>query len=344
LKLEKEKAPARRNVRRRSAEVSDDDDDDGDAKENNDDNGDTAERELLRRRGKHLFVYDAEDDEMKRKLIMLDNSKEKEDEAWNKLNRDAKNLCVKSVVRLFLMKGARGTVVTRANITEVLSKCDDGNKSYGKFFNPIMHEAFKSLINTFGYAVTNGKYLSRSGEGSKSDFFVVTRLTSPKMQEVLQELQPVPGNDAYIGFVFVVLQTLNTAPGMNLDIDSILRTVRKIDPRFPADSERRGGGSKSEGALAIPDLKDSFSGLIGRMKKDGYISEVKQDNNHSLERAVAVYEMGPRVYLEFGLRRLAKSYFAAKKEVLDMGVYNEALKLEEAILKKVKEEEGKDDD
>jgi hypothetical protein len=275
---------------------------------------------------------------------------DKETEKWDKLNQDAKMLCIKAVLRLFLIKAGRGQVVTRANINEVLTKINDGDKAYTQHLTAIVMAVATSLREVFGLGLTNGKYLL---EADKGDFFLVNRIKSPKLQEVLAELSP---NDGYIGFVFVVLQILNTAPGRKLDAEGVQRHLRKIDSRFPessgaargrgaaarraGDDDGGGGGEFApSGSGAIPGLTESVPNLLARMKKDGYLSEEKQHVANALDAPVKYLILGPRVYAEFGLKRLAKTYFVARGEEPDASVVKEAQKQEAKLLEAVSDEE-----
>jgi len=341
----------RRAVRRKSG--GDDDDDDDSEREALEDGVDRVNRALERRRGKHTFVYEGGDDDVLRKLAFVEGVTEKEETAWTKLNSEARNLCIKAVVRLFVFKGARGLPVTRANVNEAMAKIAEGDaNSYSKHYNLVMNKVMQEL-ETFGFMLTSG--INVPGSEDKKDWYIVNRLRSAKLQEVLSELSP---HDAYIGFVWVVSQIIYTSPGRKLDIDSILRAVRKVDRRFP-DSDRgeAGGGrgskasssssssSSNGGGAAVPDLKDSFSGLIARMKKEGYINEVRPTatGTQVLETQIKVFELGPRVYAEFGMSRLAKTYYAGMGEEVDAGVLAEAKKMERGFVDAAGEGAGEGD-
>ena len=343
-------APVRsqRNVRRKSLDEDQLDEDQLDDAIGGGDEGGAGRR---RRVGRHHFKYEPEDDLTANKLCHFDNVTDKETEKWDKLNQDAKKLCIKAVLRLFLTKAGRGQVVTRANINEVLTKINDGDKAYTQHFTAIVMAVATSLHEVFGLGLTNGKYLPEAGKG---DFFLVNRIKSPKLQEVLAELSP---SDGYIGFVFVVLQILNTAPGRKLDAEGVQRHLRKIDSRFPessgaargrgaaarraGDDDDGGGGGDfaPSGSGAIPGLTESVPNLLARMKKDGYLSEEKQHVANALDAAVKYLLIGPRAYAEFGLKRLAKTYFVARGEEPDASVVKEAQKQEDKLLEAVSDEE-----
>lgn len=317
-------------ARRRSASATGRFDSEGDFDDDADALG-ASTSFLQKRRGQHTFVYSPDDDAIFKKLIRVDNPSEKEQDAWDGLAKDAKQQCLKAVARLFLTKGARAEVITRTVVGETLAKVNDSDGAYKKHINAVILAVQIELMSNFGFQITTGVNLP-PGKGKKDEYHLVNRVKSVKLQEVLAELTP---NDAYMGFVFVVMQVLNTAPGKKLDQDAILRNVRKIDGRFPETLVQRGKGDSS---LSVPELNNSFTGLLTRMEKERYIVKVKDDSGaRSLEDVKKTFELGSRFYAEFGSQRLAKTYFAAMGEEVDQGVLTEATKLDNDMLRRIEE-------
>ena len=304
-----------------------DDEDNNDEEDDDEQDGGAAFR--AKRRGRHSFVFDPTDHhETVGKLMKLPGFSNKESDSWDGLSKDVKSQCLKAVVRLLMTKAARGEPVTRANLSEVLGKVGDG--AYKKHVSMAVNNAAQEVFSMSGFQLSSCLHM----KGRKDEYILFSRLKSPKLQEVLAELS---SNDAYLGFVFVVLQIINTASGRKLELDAILRQVRKIDNRFP-DVER-GGGSKKGDTCAVPELKDSFTGLITRMEKERYIAKVKDDAAKSSEDAKKIYELGPRFFAEFGFLQLAKTYYQGLGEEPDDGVLSEAKKLDADMVYEAKKED-----
>jgi len=304
-----------------------DDEDNNDEEDDDEQDGGAAFR--AKRRGRHSFVFDPTDHhETVGKLMKLPGFSNKESDSWDGLSKDVKSQCLKAVVRLLMTKAARGEPVTRANLSEVLGKVGDG--AYKKHVSMAVNNAAQEVFSMSGFQLSSCLHM----KGRKDEYILFSRLKSPKLQEVLAELS---SNDAYLGFVFVVLQIINTASGRKLELDAILRQLRKIDNRFP-DVER-GGGSKKGDTCAVPELKDSFTGLITRMEKERYIAKVKDDAAKSSEDAKKIYELGPRFFAEFGFVQLAKTYYQGLGEEPDDGVLSEAKKLDADMVYEAKKED-----
>jgi hypothetical protein len=304
-----------------------DDEDNNDEEDDEEQDGGAAFRS--KRRGRHSFVFDPTDHhETVGKLMKLPGFSNKESDSWDGLSKDVKSQCLKALVRLLMTKAARGEPVTRANLSEVLGKVGDG--AYKKHVSMAVNNAAQEVFSMSGFQLSSCLHM----KGRKDEYILFSRLKSPKLQEVLAELS---SNDAYLGFVFIVLQIINTASGRKLELDAILRQVRKIDNRFP-DVER-GGGSKKGDTCAVPELKDSFTGLIARMEKERYIAKVKDDAAKSSEDAKKIYELGPRFFAEFGFVQLAKTYYQGMGEEPDDGVLSEAKKLDADMVYEAKKED-----
>lgn len=297
------KDKSNRSVRHKSGEsyceVDDDSDDDNDegAKNGGGRGGGGGD---FQRKGKYIFNFDTVDDTGFLKLVSLDNPKDKESDAYSVEPAEVRDQCLKTVVRLFLTKGAQGEPVSKTAVRDALGKID---ADYKKHATCVILAASSELRTFFGYRVTVGKTLGVD-KGKKEDLYLVNINQSAALQEILAELNP---SDAYMGFVFIVLQILNTAPGKKMDGDGVLKNIRRIDDRFP-DSVKT---SKADGA-AVPELGDSFAGLMARMQKEKYVIVAKDEGpkGAAAEDGVKkIYELGPRFYAEFGLRRLAKTYY-----------------------------------
>ena len=187
----------------------------------------------------------------------------KETDNYYKMSVDQRNICCRLVVRVLLMKAARNEPLTRAVVADVLGSFDP---VYKKHVSVLLSEARKILALTFGYNLLCGTQLSL--DGKKDEYYLVNQLDSPTLYAVLAEARKKNDN-AFAGFVYVILQIIFASPGRKCDVRTLLRNIRKIDNRFPEMVV------KKDKSGAIPELEGDFLTLLARMKKEGYIATDK---------------------------------------------------------------------
>lgn len=193
-------------------------------------------------------------------------------DTWSRILPEAKAQCLKAVVRLLVMKGARKELISRPHIGECLGKVDS---TYKKHIDVVLMESQKILEDVFGYTLITGDEVRGIGskkdevgaaEGKKDEFFVFNILKSTRMLSSLSEL--ADDEAAFTGFCYVIFQILLTSPGKSADAKTILQKLRKVDSRFPETLlGRPKSSSASSKANPVPELKDDFLGLMGQMKK-----------------------------------------------------------------------------
>ena len=193
-------------------------------------------------------------------------------DTWTRILPEAKAQCVKAVVRLLVMKGARKEPVSRSHISDCLGKVDS---TYKKHIDVVIVESQSILEDVFGYTLITGDEVRGLGgkkdevggaEGKKDEFFIFNILKSPRMLSSLSEL--ADDEAAFTGFCYVIFQILLTSPGKAADAKTVLQKLRKVDSRFPETLlGRPKSSSASNKANPVPELKDDFLGLMGQMKK-----------------------------------------------------------------------------
>lgn len=187
---------------------------------------------------------------------------------WTNMPMDAQALCVKAIVRMLVMKGARNEIVSRAQIIDSLAVIDP---NYKKHVDVVLSESQKVLVEVFGYTLTSGDEV-READGKKESLYVSNAVKSPALLATLSEL--ADDDAAFTGFAFVIFQILFTSPAKTADSKSILQKLRKIDNRFPETLLGRGkGNSVAKRANPVPELKEDFLGLMDQMKRWGEMCE-----------------------------------------------------------------------
>jgi hypothetical protein len=151
--------------------------------------------------------------------------------------------------------------VKRDAISDCLDKIDN---TYRRCVDAALNEAKLILEDTFGYTLVHGgqiRGVAPRGDGkgdTKSDeYFVVNAVRyellgsdslklqlnfrslfgmsrSPKLMEILTECDD-DTNSALKGFAFAVFHAIFTSPGRELDGKSLLKFIRKLEPRFVLD-------------------------------------------------------------------------------------------------------------
>lgn len=207
-------------------------------------------------------VFKAHKDDLNAMVLSSIEIKEKQYDKWRKLSDEAQALCVKTVVRLLVMKGARKEPLTRNNVIDWLGKVDS---NYKKHLDVVLMEAQKELEGVFGYSISSGDQVRGSTGGKKDDIYVFSILKSPRLLSSLSDL--AEDEAAFTGFCFVIFQILFTSSGKSADAKTILQKLRKVDSRFPETLLARPKSSTARRANPVPELKDDFLGLMAQMKR-----------------------------------------------------------------------------
>lgn len=175
-----------------------------------------------------------------------------------KLSQDGKKSCIKTVLRFILFRANRSESISRITLLELLGKLD---AAYKKQANAVLYHANNALKTQFGLTL-----LTVPSESSKSNYYVINNSKSPMLYSALSNITSDRG---YKGFVYVILTILFTAPHRQASAQNLLNNIRQIDSRFPASVARKGKSSSSSATFSfpIPELRDTFEGLLGRMKK-----------------------------------------------------------------------------
>jgi hypothetical protein len=230
---------------------------------------------------------------------------------WNKISVHAQELCIKTIARLFILKGSKNEVITTSHIGDALGALDT---TYKGVKGIVLARVQEKLERSFGYIVVSSDCIVGCGEktGTNKDFYLTTKLTSRKLW---MELTKVNKDSGYGGFIHVVFQSIFMSTGKKILCKDLLTNIRLLDPRFPAFIVKT-----STNKNIIPELGDDFLGLLGRMKKEKYIEEVKESNNANQtvnDLLEVFYTFGPRFHIELGLVELAKSMFTFNNEPID---------------------------
>ena len=227
--------------------------------------------------GGKLFRFDAGLETIPKRAIKVPEPSKKDGEAWEKMADEAQKVCVREIVRLFLMKGGRKEAVTRKNISDALGAVDE---QYKKCLNSVVQEVQLEMKKCFGYALTviNDQQQDDRNKKKDADYYLFNIVRSPKLQEILAETSA--SNSAWLGFVFVVLQSINTSPGKSIDSSRLLRNIRELDPRFPETATTAVSDS-----VPVPELGADFASLMKRMQKEKYVvmekEEAKGEGEHN---------------------------------------------------------------
>jgi MAGE family len=207
-------------------------------------------------------VFKAHKDDLNAMVLSSIEIKEKQHDKWRKLSDEAQAQCVKTVVRLLVMKGARKEPLTRNNISDCLGKVDP---NYKKHLDVVLMESQKELEGVFGYSISSGDQVRGTTGGKKDDIYVFSILKSPRLLSSLSDL--AEDEAAFTGFCFVIFQILFTSSGKSADAKTVLQKLRKVDSRFPETLLARPKSSTARRANPVPELKDDFLGLMAQMKR-----------------------------------------------------------------------------
>ena len=110
--------------------------------------------------------------------------------------------------------------------------------------------------------------------------------------QLLTEASP---HGAYMGFVFVVLQILNSSAGKTQDAAGLLKSLRILDPRFPETLVK---GSSKGVVVPVPELGEDFLGLMARMTKEKFVLAAKDSEGKDAGDEKNHYTLGPRFHAE----------------------------------------------
>jgi len=295
-------------------------------------------------RPSRLFRYDYHDSTTDDNLWRFAEPSEREHVAWNKLARDAQNQCVKKIVRLFIMRASKQESVNRPRVSDVLKEVDP---NYRKHINVVLHIVQIILYDTFGYILTEAENLIGNSESSGSstlEYYLSNGLRSPVLATKTSETSEDGSGAAFRGFVFVVCQVVASAAGRKVDVRSLLRALRLVDPRFPESLPRKSTSSSSRAAsgggvtgVAIPELRDDFLGLIATMRKQGYLALVKDDSDRDAEDPLnVVYTLGPRFFNDLGCKQMVKSHFLVQRLPIPEALMNSILDEEKKFVDNLK--------
>lgn len=207
-------------------------------------------------------VFKANKDDLNAIVLSSIEIKEKQHDKWRKLSDEAQAQCIKTVVRLLVMKGARKEPLTRNNISDCLGKVDP---NYKKHLDVVLMESQKELEGVFGYSISSGDQVRGTTGAKKDEIYVFSILKSPRLFSSLSDL--AENEAAFTGFCFVIFQILFTSSGKSADAKTVLQKLRKVDSRFPETLLARPKSSTARRANPIPELKDDFLGLMAQMKR-----------------------------------------------------------------------------
>ena len=202
-------------------------------------------------------IFIADSDDLSVVVINKMTVEENQEKKWNTLTVDSQTLCVKTVVRLLLMKGARKESLNRTHLGDTLGKLDP---NYKKHIDAILLESQKVLEGVFGYTVVSAR------SGAKDELFVLNIIQSSQLLSTLSEI--ADEDAAFTGFCYVIFQIIFTSPGRYSDAQTILQKLRKVDSRFPETLLAKSStAAASKRSNPVPELSDDFLGLMGRMRK-----------------------------------------------------------------------------
>ena len=319
-------------------------------------NGKNASLELVRgqRAEKKGFAFDRSVVTLPVGFVKVAAPSKADAAAWEMLGEESRKQCVKSLVRVCLLKAAHKESLSRTKVTDVLKEM---SKDYSKCTNSVMRAVQMALEQSFGYslallppapanssaaaaAARGVPSSSSSASAATSDYVVFNSLHSPQLQHELAEASP---NAAYMGFVFVVLHCINSQPGAStdkvMDQSSLMQHIRELDPRFP-ETLSSGTGHKLQGGLPVPELGGDFLQLMARMEKERYVVRDKEAAATDGDANRVHYKLGSRYYAELGRQQLARSYCMSIDEPVDMGLLRAAVREEEEAYGKTGDSEN----
>ena len=211
--------------------------------------------------------------------------------------------------------------------------------TYGNCATNVIAIVKTELKNSFGYDLsskfsvqdTSVKGASKTG----AEFILFNGLRSPQLQDMLADSASV-NNKAWMGFVFVILQIVNSSAAKTVDNLTLLSKVREIDERFPESISKK----SSSADVPVPELGADFTTLMKRMVTERYVTvKAKDKKDADAEDSDKVtYTFGARFYAEFGQKQAITSYYQTLGQRVDMGMLNDAAEAEQEMHDKIAEE------
>lgn len=227
---------------------------------NDEDDEDETEESLHTKRRK---LFDVERDKTYEFEVAVFVTNEKKVRKFELLSKEAQNLCIKAVSRLFLFRGTKQEVVTRANILDTLAKIDSEYKTH---CDVILEKAQELVLNLTGYLIIDGENIKGCKSASKTDYYLVNTMESSILRSILAEHEDVKRH-ALNGFAFAVYHSIFNSPGYAIQARDLLQNIRKLDGRFPETSLQIVQKSSSVSALSVPELQSDFLGLLQELRK-----------------------------------------------------------------------------
>jgi hypothetical protein len=258
---------------------------------------------------KKLYSFNPTYAEFPEKLVVVPKATKKDINLWEKLAEDAQDVCVRRILRLFLTKGAKRELIKyvvclpilnsmhcyllshfdlhhdpnalpslhttlsmtyrKDTITKVLKDIDP---TYGAVANSVLKVVKEELKENFGYSLTCRADPTIAKESN--EFVLFNALHGPHLQDLLADGSSVQ-KSAWLGFVFVVLQCVNSSAGKTIDFQTLLTRIREIDDRFP-DTALKKAATNSSGAVPVPELGADFPSLMKRMVNERYVTVVAE--------------------------------------------------------------------
>lgn len=281
---------------------------------------------------------------------------------WDRLPADAQQRCCAAVTRLILFKGSHRDVVSRTHVIDALKRI---NADYGGFAGSSLKAAQSKLFNTFGMHLIPGNLIPGAAEKAEAQkYYVVSALRSPQLRGILSEHDC---DAPYRGAQFIVLMAIWSSPGRKIDLESLIKRLRKVDSSIPdtellnaskhkrrrkdsslTHSRKADGDSESEsddGENVTDGPSDrnlqrqktsagelNIEKLVSRMMKESYIAKYDTSKDGIIGDNVTLYTFGTRFYLEVGIRALVQAYFDARGIPMDPSVARD-IENEESRLK-----------
>ncbi len=319
------------------------------------------------------YIFSQKLAEKPEKLVQVAKPTAGNEKAWDRLTEDAQEVCIRRVMRLFLTKGARREVVKYVELflyllqqqmplyfpnsdsllvifthrkDTILKVLKDVDPSYGSCATSVVAICKKELKKSFGYDLssrftaqepTEVKGASRAS--TSTEFILFNGLRSAQLQDILADAASV-NNKAWMGFVFVVLQIINSSAAKTTDSHTLLSKVREIDDRFPESRTK----STSSSGVPVPELGADFPNLMKRMVNERYVVVRAKDKKENREDTKIEYTFGARFYAEFGRKQVITSYFQTLGQRVDIAMLDDAAQAEQEMYDDVGDEEEKEEE
>ena len=234
------------------------------------------------------------------------------------------------------------TINRRDTILKVLKEVDP---SYGSCATSVIAIVKKELKNSFGFDLSSRflvqdsldiKGVSKAKLGS--EFILFNGLLSSQLQDILSDSASVK-NKAWMGFVFVVLQIINSSTAKTIDSHTLLSKIREVDNRFPESIAQ----SSPRVDVPVPELGEDFTSLMKRMVTERYVvvkTNKKEQQGIGEDCNKTYYTFGARYYAEFGQRQAIVSFYQTLNQRVDSGMLQDAARAEQEMHDKIEEGSG----